>query len=230
MEEKAQAPGLRWRRTRSGETPLWRASKEAIAAGYPVKSVNLSSLAGDQTLIAQRCQRLQAEMRDWLAGRRGRRPYFDGTVGSLLEFYLTDEESPYRALKPSSRHPYDVYARMLTTEIGRRRIDACDGRDVRRWFAVWSQPAGDGGPPKLAAARMAIVVLKAALSFGKTCRLAGCAEFKAILEELRFPAPAPRTAAPSAMEISRARSEAHKLGHPLASLAYALQFEATLRQ
>jgi hypothetical protein len=77
---------------------------------------------------------------------------------------------------------------------------------------------------------MAITVLKAALSFGKTCRLAGCAEFKSILEEIEFPAPRPRQHAPTAAEVIRAREAAHALDHTPAALAYALQFEATLRQ
>jgi hypothetical protein len=230
MDKEAYAPGLRWRRTQSGQTPMWRASKEAVVAGYPVKSVNLSTLAGDERLIAQRCQRLQAEMRDWLSGRRGRTPYFDGTIATLLEFYLTDQESPYRGLKPSSRHPYDVYAKMLKAEVGRRRIDACDGRDLRRWFAAWSEPSVEGGKPRLAAARMAMVVLKSALSFGKTCRLAGCAAFKSIMDEINFPAPQPRVEAPSAAQVARARAAVHDFGHAPAALAYALQFEATLRQ
>ena len=37
------------------------------------------------------------------------------------------------------------------------------------------------GRPRIAAARMAMIVLKTALSFGKACRLPGCAEFKAIV-------------------------------------------------
>src|SRR4029450_12227622 len=100
--------------------------------------------------------------------------------------------------KPSSRHPYEVYLRMLTVEVGQRRIDACDGRDLRRWHAAWSAPDQEGGSLHLAAARMAMTVLKAALSFGKTCRLRGCADLKSILAEIEFPAPKPRRFAPTA--------------------------------
>lgn len=179
--EKTQAPGLRWRTTRSGRSPIWRASKVAIKAGYPVKTVNLAGL--DERLLLQRCRRLQAEMLDWLGGKRDRPMVFDGTFAALLSIYQRDPESPYQNLKPSSRHPYDIYCPMLTLEIGARRIDACDGRDARRWFAVWSEPATPGGRPRIAAARMAMIVLKTALSFGKACRLPGCAEFKTTFEE-----------------------------------------------
>jgi hypothetical protein len=61
---ETQAPGLRWRATRTGKTSMWRASKAAIKAGYPVKTVNLAPFADNERMLAQRCQRLQAEMRD----------------------------------------------------------------------------------------------------------------------------------------------------------------------
>ena len=151
--EEPQAPGLRWRVTRGGRTPIWRASKAAVKAGYPVKSANLTPFADDRRALAQRCQRLQAEMIEWMSGRRDRPMNFNGTFASLISIYQRDAESPYQKLKPSSRHPYDVYCRMLTLEIGARRIDACDGRDARRWFKVWrARPqgpgAGLGSPPR----------------------------------------------------------------------------------
>jgi hypothetical protein len=226
MEAKTHAAGLRWR---AGK-PLWRASKRAIRAGYPVKSVNLSMYAANETAMLSRCERLQIEMVAWLSGRTGNSPQFDGTIVSLLSIYQTDTESPYRTLKPSTRHPYDVYMRMLRAEVGARRLDALDGRDLRRWHSAWSKPDRDGGRPRLAAAKMAMTVLKSALSFGKTCRYSGCADLKSIMDELTFASPAPRTAAPTAAQITAARREAHNAGHPAAALAYALQFEGQVRQ
>jgi hypothetical protein len=51
---ETQAPGLRWRTTHRGKTPMWRASKAAIRAGYPVKTVNLAPFADNERLLAQR--------------------------------------------------------------------------------------------------------------------------------------------------------------------------------
>jgi hypothetical protein len=169
-------------------------------------------------------------MHDWLSGRRGRDPVFDGTVGSLIRFYQVEPNSPYHTLAPSSRHPYDAYSRMIIKTVGNRRIDALDGRDLSRWHGEWSRPLADGAKPRLAAARMARIVLKTALSFGIACRLPGCADLKLILQQQRFPTPRPRTEAPTAAEIVAARKAAHELGHPSAALAYALQFEGTMRQ
>jgi hypothetical protein len=228
MEEpRPEAPGLIWR---NGRTPVWRASPAAKRAGYPVKWVNLACFADDPRLLLARCQRLQAEMLAFMSGRGGRgAPAFDGTIGTLIEIYLTDRDSPYRRLKPSSVHPYDVYAGRLKATIGSRRIDRCDGRDVRRWFEAWSAPVEPSGHPTIAAARFAMMVLKAALSFGIQCRLEGCAGFKAILDEMRFASLAPRRQAPTAAEVKRAMEAARGRGQPTAALAYALQFEATLR-
>jgi integrase len=169
-------------------------------------------------------------MNDWLSGRRGRGPAFDGTIGSLIRFYQTEPNSPYHRLAPSSRHPYDAYIRMIVQTVGSRRIDALDGRDLTRWHTEWSRPIAERGKPRIAAARMAMTVLKTALSFGIACRLPGCADLKLILQQQRFPAPRPRTEAPTAAEVVAARQAAHDLGHPRAALAYALQFEGAIRQ
>lgn len=224
--EKTQAPGLRWR----GNSPMWRATKAAIASGYPVKSVNLSLYRNDKAKLVQRCERLQAEMLAWMSGRKGRVAEFDGTIKSLIQQYLHDPESGYRKLKASSRHGYDIYAAMIQATIGARRIEDCDGRDVNRWFAAWSEPSAKGQPRQIAKARFAIAVLKSALSFGIICRSPGCAAFKAILSEMSFPALKPRTAAPTAAHVIAARKEAHRRGHAAAALAYALQFDGVARQ
>ena len=142
MERKAKVPGLRWH-PKSGK-PIWRASKAAIKAGYPIKNVPLAGFAYDTTVLEARCYRLQAEMNDWLAGRRALKPVFDGTVGHLINFYQTDKESPYHALEPASRHPYDVYVRMIVETVGKRRIDVLDGRDLKRWWNEWSAPLKQG--------------------------------------------------------------------------------------
>jgi hypothetical protein len=47
---------------------------------------------------------------------------------------------------------------------------------------------------------------------------------------MRFAVPRPRKEAPTAAEIVAARKAAHEIGHPPAALAYALQFDGTMRQ
>jgi integrase len=229
MEEQPQnrPPGLRF----NGKRPVWRASKAAIAKGFPLKSVHLSHLADDPKSLCQRCDRLQAEMLSWLSGRKtGTEVVFDGTFRSLLDVYQTDKQSSYQALKRSSRLPYDVYIRMMRAEIGERLIDNCDGRDVARWFEAWSAPATSGGSRQVAKARMAIAVLKAALTFGIMCRKPGCPEFRAVIDAMRFEGLPSRKFVLTADQISAAREAARAAGHPGAALAYAIQFEGAVRQ
>jgi integrase len=224
--EKAEASGLTWPKPNK---PVWRASRSAIKAGFSPQWVNLRHLIDDEVALVARCQRLTAEMNVWLSGRRDRDLIFDGTVASLIRFYQTETNSGYHKLEPATRVPYDVYLRMIHETVGQRRIDMLDGRDLQRWHAEWSSPSANGRP-RIAAARMAFAVFKAALSFGIECRLPGCADLKLILQQRRIPAPRPRTEAPTAAEIIAVRKAAHELGHPLAALAYALQFEGTMRQ
>lgn len=226
--ERAKAPGLKYRARKNGSSvSYWVASEAAVKAGYVPKSVRLSYTI-EADLIA-RCQRLQAEMLLWMGGNKASTPQFDGTFTSLFRIYETDPESTYKELKPSSLVPYEVYLRKLYGHIGDRLIAACDGRDVKRWFAVWSAPDQPGGRRKIAAARMALAVLKAAISFGIACRLAGCKEFRIILDEMEFEGTKPRTAAPTALQVVALREVAHAAGAPERALLYALQFETTLR-
>jgi hypothetical protein len=47
---------------------------------------------------------------------------------------------------------------MIVETVGKRRIDALDGRDLKRWWNEWSAPVKQGGKSRLAAARMAFIV------------------------------------------------------------------------
>lgn len=193
-----------------------------------MKSANLSEYADDAARLIERCQRLQAELLQWMSGDAGTAIKFDGTFGALINIYETDSESPYQKLKRGVRKSYDTYIVRLKKHIGSRRINNSDGRDVKRWFAEWR--ADPDGTDHLPRARFVLAVLKAAVSFGIVCRLDGCRDFKAVLGELEFEAPANRTWAPTAEQVIAARNAAHAAGAPSRALVYALQFEATLRQ
>lgn len=186
--------------------------------------------ADDAALLSSKCMKLQIEMVQWLAGTHNRVPVFDGTFGSLIDFYQRDAESPYRKLKASTLHPYQIYAKKVINHIGTLRISACDGRDLSRWFTTWSAPVKEDGPKRIPAARMALAVLKSAITFGIGCRLAGCAEFQVVMRSVEFPTSKRRPYAPTAEQVTAARKAAHAAGAPARALLYALQFETTLRQ
>lgn len=197
--------------------------------GYPVKSANLTMYAGNDAIIADRCHKLQREMLEWLHGARPKAAEFDGTFRSIFDLYENDARSPFHRLKASTRQPYSVYLQMMRVEIGHCHIDQCDGRDVRDWFNAWMKPAKAGGKPLLAKANMAIAVLKSALAYGIECRKPGCAEFRAAVPKRFTPVP-PRRFIVTADQVAKARLKAHAIKEPGAALAYALQFEGSMRQ
>ncbi len=227
MEEDKRPPGLRF--DRNGR-PMWRASKAAVKARYPVKVVNLSALANEPRLLNDRCIKLQREMLEWITVGERQGPRFDGTFATLLDCYQSDPESSYFALKPASRHPYDIYLPMLRAEIGQCHIDRTDGTDLKRWFRFWSSPVAPKVKPTIAKARMAIAVIKAAVTYGVLKRLPGCPEFRSILSASKFQGLPPREQVLEAAQVVAARKAAHEMGHPGAALCYAIQYEGTVRQ
>jgi hypothetical protein len=118
---------------------------------------------------------------------KGRGRQFDGTIGSLIALYRTDPESPYQALKHSTRiRDYEPSLALIVDTIGNRAIHVLVGSDFRRWFKQW------GSKGRKRRAHGAIRKLRAALSWGLTEDLAGCAKARAILAEMEFVAPEPR--------------------------------------
>jgi hypothetical protein len=191
--------------------------------------VNLGGIPEDGLL--DRCARLQAEMVDWVKNGESKREdvsRFDGTFAGLIRIYLNHPDSSYHKLKHASRHPYDIYCGKLSKAIGKLSVANRTGLDVMRWHETLRK--GPNRPDRLGAATMALTVLKSAVTFGAVCGLPGCKDFLDTLKLVSLPRLKPRQEAPDAKQIERARAAAHADGHPRAALAYALQFETTLRQ
>jgi hypothetical protein len=230
-EQRPQSPGLKWRRRATGpDVPGWYASEAAIKAGYPVKYADLKRHIDHPVLLIERARRLQAEMLLWMSGQHQSTAEFDGTFKWLLENYQKDPESPFNTtLGESGVSLYTTYLKKLIPHIGPRRIDQCDGRDVMRWFAQWRIASDGSARDQLSVARVCLAIIKAAVSFGVVCRAKGCAEFQIIMKQLEFETTKGRTQAPTADQVVAARAAAHAAGAPLRALAYAIQFETTLR-
>lgn len=225
MERTEESPGLRWvKRPGGANEPYWRASEAARRAGYEIKHVRLVEFMDD---LPAQCRRLQAQMLTWLAESHGDakiRADYDQTIRSMLRIYQTNPDSSYFALKHRTRATYDYCAGVLTKGMGHRRIPGLTGLDLKRLHDGWRGPDNH-----VAVAGLLLSVLKAALRFGALCGLEGCQDLLTMAKNLRVPAPAPRTQAPTAADINLARAAAHALGHPRAALGYALQFEGTIR-
>ena len=221
-----KAPGLRFRTRADGKlVTLWIAPAPAVNAGFRPKTANLTGMT-DAEIVA-RCRALQADATAFAGMKQA--DLFDGTLGSLFALYQTHGESPYHALRSSSRRIYDSYLRRLRAAYGSRRMDRLTGLDLKAWHRDWRATPGDE-PEKLGAATMALAVIKAAFSFGLVAGIPECERLVTVGRELRLPTPKPRDSAPTAHEVELARAAAHRIGHPRAALAYALQFETMARQ
>lgn len=226
-----ETPGLRARKRKGGADALyWCATVEAVKAGFMPRTVNLSMHRDNPVLLSRACKRLDAEQRSWLSGKGRNRNDYDGTFSSLLQRYEKHPDSSFQKLGPSSRKTYIGYLKMLDEVIGKRRVTAVSGIDVIGWHKKWMAPDDAGGQPKIAAAAMAMAVLKAALAFGiLDGNRPGCRDLHYAIGQMRVPKPAPRRHAPTRDQIVKARALAHRKGHPGLALAYAIQFETTLR-
>jgi len=232
--ERPKGPGLKWPKRKHGPpVPTWVASARAKKAGYEPKTVNLNEFVDRPDMLIQRAQRLTDEMNLWFRQKKMPAKQYDGRFKFILELYQIDPKSPFNlgppdGIKPGTRKVYLTYLKKLIRHIGHLVVDQSDGRDVMEWFAEWR--VGPNGEDQLPAARMALAVLEAAVSFAIVCRLNRAGEFKAILNELEFPRPKHRKHAPVAAQIVAARAAAHAHGHPRRALAYSFQMDTTGRQ
>lgn len=147
-----ETPGLRSRKRKGGADALyWCATAEAVKAGFTPRTVNLTRHKDNPILLSAACRKLDAEQRQWLAGKVRDRSEYTGTFSSLFRRYETHPDSPFRTLKPSSKRAYIGYLTMLDEAIGKRRITAVTGLDVKGWHKIW-KAAPPGQPERLAAA------------------------------------------------------------------------------
>ncbi|MBZ9973456.1 integrase [Mesorhizobium sp. BR1-1-12] len=226
--------GLTWINRVNGRTPYWRAPSWYLPHGSdkPPENVNLSPLADKPDELLKRCQGYESEALAWRAGVRGHVGSFDGTFGQIIQKYLHDEESTFRALRPSSRHPYEFYANRLHYELGDKRIDEVTGLDLKRWHERWSE-SGE----KLAASKMMRAVLDAAISFSIMSAKPGSPELRAASElrevlktaSRKIPNPRRRESVITADQVVALRAAAHADNRPSCALVYAMVFETTLR-
>lgn len=173
--------------------------------------------------IAAECQRLTAELRRevMLAGQG---PVYDGTIGSLARIYMRDPHSPYRAVKHTTKL-YDYQPSLMTLErdVGKRRIDKVKASDIRGWWQHWL-PRGHRR------AQGVIKLLRVILTYGTGERLHGCAELRAILSALDFPAPPKRDVMMTYEQAKSIVEAAIAAGRPSIAMTTALQFETALRR
>ena len=233
MPRKGDFPGLQRSKRKDGTIALhWVASRVAIAAGYPVKTVRLHGYMEGSPELADRCQDLQAQMSAWLADQsRADKPIvFNGTIGGLIKLYETLPESPYHDKAPSTKRVYADDMRLIARILGERRLTRLTGLDFLRWYKEFRKPKTPDGSERVRLAHGVMVMLRILFSYGALLGLPESRRLRDILSELRFADAAPREQQITFEQASAFISKAHELCYPEMALAQALQFEGTLRQ
>lgn len=132
-----EAPGLKWRARKDGKAAYWVARPDLVKKGFRPSTVRIHFDPTDQIHmqhIAARCRDLQGQMLTWSGESRfPSRNVYDGSLRSLIRCYQTDEDSPYRDLRPRSQDFYDYGLKLRDENVGENIIVNISGPDVRRW-------------------------------------------------------------------------------------------------
>lgn len=223
------APGLTWKKRRTGWEARWAARTDLIVRGYEIKSVRLwlgcVPMPVEVGYIQDQCRRLQDEMLIW--GRGGIRvlPTFDGGLASLIDCYQTDADSGYQVLRYRTRENYNCLCRRLAKEHGLEPVRDIDARMLKNWHREWSATG------HVSMSHSLISMLRTLATFGATyLKSKDCRELKILLADMRFPMAKARVAFLTAEHAIAIREQAHKMGLHSLALAQAIQFDCMLRQ
>jgi hypothetical protein len=229
---KLNAPGLK-RRGNKKERLTWVARSDIARAGYRPKTVRLHYDERDpvqRKLIEAACRNLQAEMLEWAAGNRSTKRAFDGTLGSLIRCYQTDEASPYREIKWNTQRTYDQVLGVVEKAFGTRALSALGLADFRKWYDAAKLPKAKGGPERIRKAHGIISMIRRLTAYGIAAEHSECARLAAILDASRFKQPPRRRTKLELHHVEAFIQEAIKRGRISLALGTAIQFETTLRQ
>lgn len=245
----ADAPGLVWRSRQSGQRiSYWIASRAAVDAGYPIKTVRLiDTWSADQ--IAAACRKNQAEMLEWLAHNGDVRPVvINNTWGGLISAYERNPTSRFNipfeegGLKFNTRNQYAEWNVQIYKVIANRTLDGTRAEDFRNWHNLFATPRYEGDPPAYPKAKACMSQINRLLQFGVMAEIDGCERLAKILngvghhnsKPIKFKGGEARTEELTLEHVIKFCEECHKPEnapyHAGLALATVLQFETTLRQ
>lgn len=250
--EDLETPGLTWRRrSKNRYVGYWVCRADIAERGYSLKTQRLwppdatpDALPelDDWQGLSVSCIRLQTEMLEWANGLTGAvlsdpRQRFDGTVGSLVDIFLSDPDSPFFANRYKTRITYESRMLAIKNAVGQARIvprSANDAkltfREFKRWEEKWSAPKELGGPLRPTRASEFMKFVRILFSFGVMAELPRCKELHDVLSEMKFKAPKKRSKIVTREHAVAIIAEAHRVGKPSIALAQALMSDFMMRQ
>lgn len=177
-----------------------------MKSGYRPETVRLPyslDVPEHRDLITAACMRFQAEMLEWSSGHRREVNRFDGTILGLSRRYQTDEASPFKRLKHTTREKNTYTLALIEKAFGTRSLAALKIDDFYRWYGAAKKPKEPGGPERVRKAYGIVKKLRAMLAFGIMAELPECKRLYDVLQHARFSQPARRRVS---MELSHAEA------------------------
>ena len=238
----ANAPGLTWRRRKTGWEARWQARYDLVERGFLPKSQRLGFFVdGEQVTelvlnyIHDLSHRLQNEMLVWGRGGIPEATHFTDTVASLIHCYRKDKDSTYHKCRISSRRYYDALCAAILKEswddngterpLAETEISEIKARLMLRLHEKWKTLRG------VTMAHGMVGMIRTLCTFGSTIlEDEECERLGNMLGKMRFEMAKPRESHLEADQIVAVRAELRAKGWPSIALAQAFQFDCTFRQ
>lgn len=238
------APGLKWKRRRTGWDARWQCRDDLAERGFKPKSMGLLFLKFTDEIhprtvdfIQTECGTLQADMLVFGRGGIPKASAYDGTYQGLMDHYMSDPLSDFHECRYFTRKHYRSLCKVMMRTLWKNEdgieqtvaltpIAETRARHLKTWHRIWSHQL-----TKLPMGHACMTMLRTMVGFGVTIlEDEQCVRLSTILGQLSFPQGKSRTSALSAEQVIGIRGLAPKRGFPSIALAQAMQFEFTWRQ
>jgi hypothetical protein len=242
-EYKIVAPGLKVIRRKFVSNVYWAAAEAEEFLSYRPRTVPIhvdlavtdpDAVAALIATVEGICQREQQAMLAWADGavtdKQRLRAKFDGTLGSVIELYRSDEESGFTQIKANSKDNYEEWLAIVDRTIGARRLDCLSPKYFRGCHSRWAAPEVEGSPRRLRRAYGCIQMVKVVLNYGIEADLPHCRRLREGMEHIRFPRNPPRDETMSYSHASAFVDTCLQSGNVSMGLCQAIQWDCMLRQ
>ena len=220
---RTDRPGYQSRKNKDGTIiHYWSPKRAAKGVSPSLSTIRLGDDLTDEQISAE-CRRLTDQLREELR-TLGMPPAYDGTINALIDCYRFDKTSTLHSVKHSTRiRDYEPSLRVLSKNVGTRRIDALRASDFKKWFGEWRKKGHRR-------ASGAIKLLRIIMSYGAGERLTGCAQARLILSDMLFELPDARTVTMTYAQCLAIVQKSAEMKCPSIGFVEALKFETALRR
>lgn len=218
---------------KKGERPGYLKSKPGYHYWVPQRAVSDAPESLEKVKLAwplpdheinRLCKLYTDQLRAELDNQKNKVIY-DGTFGSLIKAYRTNEFSPYHALKSTTKaKDYNPVLDYLEKAIGGQIVARRVGSDFTKWFDQIKEKKSHHF------AHSCMRKLRTALGYGVTEKYHGCLEARTIMENLRFPTPPRRNSSMTFEQAEAIVLKALEMGWNSIALTQALQWDTALRR